>query len=89
MRVLYRWNPTTKTYDPYTVPEDWKLPICSTDPNLIANCAACGAKVKYEETYESKEILFTPYGRKAIVCMECYYKELYQKRIVRKEVIEE
>ena len=88
MRVLYKWNPGTKTYDPYTVPEEWRVSD-HTVPGEKINCAACGAEVKHEYTYRAKEILLTPYGHKALVCMDCYYKELYQKRIVRKEVIEE
>jgi hypothetical protein len=89
MRVLYKWNPGTKTYDPYTVPDEWRIPICCTEQEAVINCACCGKELKNWYSYESKEILFSPDGRKTLICMDCYYKELYQKRIVRKEVIEE
>lgn len=88
MWVLYKYNPDTRTYTPYTVPDDWRVSD-HTEPGEKVNCATCGTEVKHEYTYQAKEILLTPYGRKALVCIDCYYKELYQKRIVRKEVIEE
>ena len=89
MRVLYKWDAETGAYMPYTVPEYWKIPVCSPDPDTVINCASCGEELRTEYAYESKEILFTPTGKKTLVCMECYYRELYQKRIVRKEIIEE
>lgn len=88
MRVLYKWNPGTKTYDPYTVPDEWRI-TAYTKPGETANCASCGAEVAHEYVYESREILFSPSGCKTVVCQKCYYDELYQKRIVRKEIIEE
>lgn len=86
--VLYKHNPDSGTYDPYTVPDGWYI-TAYTNPGKVANCAACGAEVAHDYAYESREILFSPSGCRVVVCMECYYKELYQKRIVRKEVIEE
>lgn len=88
MWVLYKWNPEKQTYDPYTVPDEWHV-TDHTEPGDIVSCAVCGTAVKHDYAYQAKEILLTPEGRKAIICMTCYYKELYQKRIVRKEVIEE
>lgn len=71
---MMKWNPRTRSYSPYNIPADWNTPIYSTDMSEVINCAQCGKKITYGDSYTSKQV-HTDIGFGYPVCRDCYEKE--------------
>lgn len=67
-----KWNPTTKTYEPYELPTGASL--YETDMEKAVVCAGCGDSLLYGDGYTSLQI-HTGMGMGYCVCGECYQKE--------------
>ena len=58
---------------------DWNIVVSTTDMDLELNCASCGQKVSFGDTYTSFEQT-TDNGFFGLpVCPDCYNKELKRK----------
>ena len=72
---LRRWNYNNHEYEKVEIPNDWHVSIYETDMNVIVNCPHCGKKLRFGETYTSKE--FHDYvGFGCGVCEKCHNEEL-------------
>ena len=76
--LLQKWNTIKREYEDYNVPDDWNVKSFTKDMEEIVNCASCGKKMIYGNSYTSLEI-HTPHGFGYGVCDECYRKELKRK----------
>lgn len=77
--MMKRWNVYTKCYEDYEIPDDWKCLTYSSDMDEIVNCAQCGRRIMFGDSYTSLEV-HTDLGFGYCVCEVCYYKE-YERRI--------
>lgn len=73
MRELRKWNYETRKYEPYFVPDEWRVTTYADDMDVIVNCPHCGKKLAYGDSYTSHEI-HTEYGFGYAVCGECYFE---------------
>jgi hypothetical protein len=78
-RTLSRWNPKTRVYEDYRVPDGWNVSCYEADMTAVVNCAQCGREVVYGETYTSLQV-HTAMGFGFGVCEECYEEELRAER---------
>lgn len=76
---MKKWNYETKKYEKYTVPDNWKVKLFSTDMNEKINCAACGKSIKFSDGYPSRTIHYK-HGLGYTVCQECYTKDIEEER---------
>lgn len=70
---MEKWNPYTRDYEPYAVPEDWYTPLVA-DLYEVVNCAHCGKELTYGACYTSRQI-HNQYGLGYPVCEKCYSQE--------------
>lgn len=76
---MIRWDYKTRTYRPYTVPNEWYCPLYLDQMMAVVNCASCGQKMIYGGGYVSLEI-HNSMGMGYIVCEDCYRAEWERKR---------
>jgi hypothetical protein len=81
-KILRKWNYKKHDYEPYEVPDDWKLVLYTDNMDEITTCPHCGKAVEFGETYTSKEI-HTETGFGYPVCGNCYEKEWDSYRLAR------
>ena len=77
--VVGRWNYQKKDYDPYRIPDSWKISVFCSDMDTKINCAGCGKEMTFAEGYTSREI----HGRMGFgysVCEKCYREEWDRER---------
>lgn len=67
---MKKWNYRTRRYDNYEIPKSWNCKAYCDSMDEIVNCAGCGIKLPYGETYTSSEI-YTEYGFGYGVCRLC------------------
>lgn len=76
MYAVRKWNPDTKTFEPYIVPHGRICPLFTNDDTKI-NCISCGATIKFKEGYPS-----LTYQDKAglgyQICESCAKQEMKQ-----------
>lgn len=72
--VLNKWNYEKREYEPYEVPDDWHTLLYTNDMDELVNCVSCGKKVKFGETYTSREV-HSNMGFGYPVCEKCYSEE--------------
>jgi hypothetical protein len=72
--ILERWNPKTREYEPYEVPDDRRIWCTGTIMDRMIDCASCGRELPVEKAFTSIEI-HTPIGFGYSVCEECYEGE--------------
>ncbi len=72
MATLRRWNEATREYEPYEVPDHWKLLAYSNDMDEPCNCALCGRELAFGECYTSFQV-HTPAGFGYMVCEACHF----------------
>lgn len=72
--MIQKWNPDTKEYEPYSIPEDWTVILYADDMELPINCASCGKDMTYGEGYTSRQI-HNSIGLGYPVCDGCYEVE--------------
>lgn len=83
MATLRRFNEAAREYEPYGVPDEWKLLAYSNDMDELCNCALCGKGLRYGDTYTSFQV-HTSNGFGYGVCEECHFSiELPQRMAYR------
>ena len=82
--TVFRWNFEKKKYETYKIPDGWKVSMIETDDSTVVNCASCGNKIEYGDSYTSM-MIHNRFGMSYVVCRECYLKECYKRRIHGKE----
>lgn len=76
--ILRKWNVKSHTYEPYEIPDDWKIPLIDDNMDEIVNCVQCGKELPFGDGYTSLEV-HTEIGIGYTVCHECYQKEIERK----------
>jgi hypothetical protein len=84
-KILRKWNYNKHDYEPYEVPEDWKLVLFTDNMEDITVCPHCGKEVPFGYTYTSKEI-HTDMGFGYFVCEKCYKQE-WERYKLAKEIV--
>lgn len=79
MKTLDRWNAETGEYEPYGVPESWRVVYYAEDMDARINCASCGHGMTYGKSYTSSEIYARRSGFGYAVCEACYHAEVARK----------
>jgi hypothetical protein len=82
MKILRKWNPNTRQYEPYRIPDSYHVSTWETDMATPVNCAQCGTVLPFGETYTSRQV-HTEHGFGFGVCEECYERELREEDIAR------
>lgn len=77
--IVQRWNPISKQYYPYTIPDGVNICAYSEDMDKQVNCARCFKVSVYGDLYTSKQI-HTSMGFGYGVCEDCYEKECAEER---------
>ncbi len=72
MATYRKWDEKKGAYEPYEVPDDWKLLCYSEDMNEICNCAQCGREMRYGDAYTSFQV-HTEIGFGYMVCERCHF----------------
>ena len=72
MQTFRRWDEGARAYQPYHVPDGWKLLCYSADMEEPCNCALCGREMTYGEGYTSLQV-HTPTGFGYTVCRDCHF----------------
>lgn len=75
--ILSKWNYKTERYEPYSSPAKEKI-LFTQDMEQIVECANCGRKLKFGESYTSKTI-HTSVGLGYPVCESCYIEEVNEE----------
>lgn len=75
MSEMQKWNYEKDDYEPYTVPDDWKVMTIAEADSDKCNCASCGKELPFGKTFTSR-VIHTRYGMGYGVCKKCYDKEL-------------
>lgn len=79
MRKLQRWREINHRYEPHLVPDEWNVKTYSDDMDERVNCARCGKKIKFGDSYTSRQI-HNGFGFGYAVCPECYEEEWKEYR---------
>ena len=85
--VIQKWDYRSHSY--FSIPiisrEPLNIKTYSEDMNEIVNCCQCLKKIRYGDTYTSKEI-HTNLGLGFAVCEDCY-KEEWERRKYYENVV--
>lgn len=81
---MKKYNETKKTYEPYSVPEEWNCPITCYNMRMYVNCARCGKEIMFGDGYTSMQI-HNDYGLGYTVCEECHEKEWQERRAAKEQ----
>ncbi len=84
MTLAEKWDFAKREYQPYVIPGNWYCPLVLYDMETIVNCASCGKKLPFGDTYTSRQI-HNPFGFGYMVCEACATKELSAERKAQKE----
>lgn len=76
--ILQKWDYKEHNYKDYRVPDEWNVKTYGNGMEEIINCAQCGKKLKFGDSYTSLEV-HTEMGFGYSVCEKCYQKEWYRK----------
>ena len=77
--LIKKWNTLKRDYEPYEVPDSWKLPLYSEDMDEVINCVNCGCSMLYGNGYTSRRYL-NDSGFGYYECEKCYYDYLAESR---------
>lgn len=81
---MKKYNETKKTYEPYSVPEEWNCPITCYNMRMYVNCVRCGKEIMFGDGYTSMQI-HNDYGLGYTVCEECHEKEWQERKKTQKK----
>ena len=70
--TIRKWNDKEKEYEPYEVPDEWKLILYSEDMETPINCVNCGKEMTFGEGYTSQRYR-TDKGFGYYECEKCYF----------------
>lgn len=65
------WNRLTQAWEDFEAPRGWRLATFEEDMMKRVNCAGCGEKVRFKDSFTSK-ILRDEYDRGYAVCRKCH-----------------
>ena len=82
--ILRKWNCRTHKYEDYEIPDKWKVSLMESDMNVMVNCPHCGKKIRFGETYTSRQF-HNWVGLGLGVCEKCYEKEWEEEREAKKD----
>lgn len=82
--ILDKWNYEKHVYEPYAVPDDWKVSKYEDNLNAVVNCCQCGRKVIVDDTFSSHEI-HDDLGLGFMVCSDCHDKEWKRRKKYKRE----
>lgn len=85
MILARKWDFDRKVYQPYNIPSAWCCDLGGIDMDDTINCASCGKKLKFGESYTSK-CIHNRFGLGFAVCAECSAKEFEAERTAEKEI---
>lgn len=74
-KILQKWNWIKHKYEKYEIPEEWFCKTYCNDLKEIVNCPHCGRKIKFGDSYTSREIHTPVLTFGYAVCESCYEKE--------------
>lgn len=74
---------STRSYNDYTIPNDWRCPLYTDHMDMEINCTSCGRNLKFGDCYTSKEI-HNHSGLWYPVCDGCYQKEIARQKLENK-----
>ena len=77
--ILNKWNEAARRYEPYEVPDEWRVSCYEADMGAQVNCARCGATLPFGETYTSLQIHTPMLGFGYGVCEQCHMHELDER----------
>ncbi len=72
--ILQKYNYKKHIYEPFYIPDDRDVRTLTSELKDVINCANCGKKVEFGDTYTSLTI-HNEIGLGYCVCEECYEKE--------------
>lgn len=75
---LQKWNFKVRNYEPYEVPDGWKVKTYCADMEESVNCAECGREMTFGEGYTSRKV-HSQYGTGYCVCGDCYEEEFREE----------
>ena len=75
--LIQKWNDTKNDYEPYEVPDSWKLPLYSNDMTEPINCVNCGCTMTFGDGYTSHRY-HTNSGFGYYECEKCYFDYLQE-----------
>lgn len=78
MIIAQKWDPDTHIYSPYVIASDLDCPLYSDDMAAEINCAACGKRIVYGDSYTSMQI-HNFMGMGYPVCESCFRAEMDAK----------
>ena len=78
--VIQKWDTVKQAYEPYVVPDEWKLPIYSENMGEIINCVNCGCTMTFGDGYTSRRY-HNPTGFGFYECKKCYFDYLAENNL--------
>lgn len=81
MTYVRKWDFMTHSYgDPEQLPAEWHTPMVADRMDEIINCACCGKKLIFGDSFTSMIICDMSGAFGYPVCEKCYEKEWKERR---------
>lgn len=84
MAQAEKWDFVGREYRPYEIPEGWFCVLNLSDMDTVINCASCGKKLTFGDSYTSR-CIHNATGFGYAVCAKCMEKELAAEKAAHKE----
>ena len=78
--ILRKWSEARHVYEPYEVPDGWRVSTYETDMETMVNCCQCGRALPFGECYTSMQV-HTQVGIGYAVCGDCYFSREVPERL--------
>lgn len=76
--ILWKWDKRQHRYLPFGIPNDRKVGVYREDLTERVDCANCGRRMVFGESFTSLTI-HTPMGIGYAVCEQCHREEVKEK----------
>lgn len=81
MTYVRKYDRSKHAYNPpVELPKEWHTPLIAEDMNEMINCACCGKKLIFGDSFTSMIICDMSGAFGYPVCEECYEKEWKERR---------
>lgn len=84
MARAQKWDFEGRVYRPYEIPADWFCVLNTPDMDTVINCASCGKKLAFGDSYTSR-CIHNATGFGYAVCAGCNDKEFAAEKAAYKE----
>ena len=84
MILAQKWDFEGREYRPYEIPDGLYCPLSLSSMNTVINCASCGKKLVFGDSYTSR-CIHNAAGLGYAVCAACHDKEFAAERAAYKE----